>query len=212
MRRWQSHKIVEAEICMGWSIPQKTVTIVGGEIISVPENFFARGTPQIGPTEGDYLVRYSGGTEDESLSWSPKKVFEEGYTLLDNPDLTPPAGFHKCPVCLTVTREGPPTGVYVVGPHGSFTITDQELLPAILGSPERNPRVNASDRPLPSVRSGYAKHRWEYYVTSLPEGRDLALHMTSVGKDGWEFCCVLEPCGAGKSALYLFKRLGAPIP
>jgi hypothetical protein len=80
MRKWQSHKIVEADpitdIINTMSV--KAVVTMGlglqAERHNVPDNFFARGTPQI----NDYLVCY----DDGYLSWSPKKAFEEGYTVL----------------------------------------------------------------------------------------------------------------------------------
>ncbi len=79
MRKWKSHKIVEAEPI---TVVADTITYKGvttGEGLNayrheVPENFFARGRPEI----GDYLVRY----EDGYLSWSPKAVFEDGYRLV----------------------------------------------------------------------------------------------------------------------------------
>ena len=72
--RWQSHKKVWAD---------KIVKIGEGAILhldcgghrEVPDNFFARGFPQV----GDYYVRYEDGYE----SWSPTKAFEEGYTRID---------------------------------------------------------------------------------------------------------------------------------
>ncbi len=80
MRRWQSHKIVEAEQITSCAntITNKTVTTSDGlnaHRHEVPESFFARGLPDV----GDYLVIY----EDGYMSWSPKKAFEEGYTPHD---------------------------------------------------------------------------------------------------------------------------------
>lgn len=84
MRRWQSHKIVEADDITDIvnTMATKAVVTEGASAMEaerheVPDNFFARGTPQI----GDYLVRY----EDGYLSWSPKAAFESGYTLIDKP-------------------------------------------------------------------------------------------------------------------------------
>lgn len=79
LQRYVSHKIVEAGKIQGtkftvvgtlWQIE------VGGQQYDVPMDFCARGTPKI----GDYLVRYADGY----LSWSPAKVFEEGYVLLED--------------------------------------------------------------------------------------------------------------------------------
>lgn len=70
MRKWQPHKIVEAEPITDFS--RSLSSVIAGEKVVVPFNFFSRGEPKI----GDYLVRY----DDGYLSWSPKKAFEEGYT------------------------------------------------------------------------------------------------------------------------------------
>lgn len=87
MRRWQSHKIVEADEITDIVNTMATKAIVTegasameAERHEVPDNFFGRGTPQI----GDYLVRYDGGQETEYLSWSPKAAFESGYSLVDD--------------------------------------------------------------------------------------------------------------------------------
>ncbi len=88
--RYRSHKIVEAAPIYtdgGQAIgePHVVVDLPDGKPVAVhvPASFFARGKPE----RGDYLVRY----EDGYLSWSPKKAFEEGYTLIsdDPPPLSP---------------------------------------------------------------------------------------------------------------------------
>lgn len=79
MRKWQSHKIVEAEPIVG--IGPHSAAVANGESIPLPDNFTARGTPEA----GDYLVRY----DDGYLSWSPKKVFEEGYHSIQVPGTAP---------------------------------------------------------------------------------------------------------------------------
>lgn len=75
MRKWQSHKVVEADIILGMRMDgPPMVKVKYGEHyeeIIVPSNFFSRGSPRI----GDYFVRY----EDGYVSWSPAKAFEEGY-------------------------------------------------------------------------------------------------------------------------------------
>ena len=43
-------------------------------VMVVPVDFFGRGTPE----PGDYFVQY----DDGYVSWSPKKQFEDGYTLV----------------------------------------------------------------------------------------------------------------------------------
>ena len=80
MRRYQSHKIVEAAKILG--IQRMTpdgnyaVAIDDGEGLDVPPKVFARGEPEV----GDYMVRYSDGY----LSWSPAQAFEDGYILLED--------------------------------------------------------------------------------------------------------------------------------
>ena len=73
---WKCHKIVEAApitevVPAGCYVDQGNGA---GYLVIVPENFAARGAP----TVGDYLVRY----EDGCTSWSPKAVFEAGYTRI----------------------------------------------------------------------------------------------------------------------------------
>lgn len=77
MKRYQCHKIVEAAP-ISYVGPDFVNISTGENIIEqidVPADFFARG----GPALGDYLVRYE---PDGYLSWSPKAVFEAGYTLI----------------------------------------------------------------------------------------------------------------------------------
>lgn len=81
MRKWQSHKIVEAEPFDSFipgrgddsGKPGQRALLESGEEILLPDNFGARGEPE----EGDYVVRY----EDGYISWSPKEAFESGYSL-----------------------------------------------------------------------------------------------------------------------------------
>ena len=81
MKFYKSHKTVEASpiyrVNRARIVGDQSYLIVnGGSLaIDVPEDFFARGVPEI----GDYLVRYQ---PDGYLSWSPKHVFEAGYTDL----------------------------------------------------------------------------------------------------------------------------------
>jgi hypothetical protein len=70
MRRYRSHKVVEAAVI---AEVQPGRVRVGHEWIDVPTDIFARdGQPIIGV---DYLVRYADGY----VSWSPRAAFEEGY-------------------------------------------------------------------------------------------------------------------------------------
>lgn len=87
MRKYRSHKVVEAsEISAIDKGTERThgdvvnygITTVSGENFEVPASFYARGMPK----GRSYLVRY----EDGYLSWSPAKAFEDGYTLVADPD------------------------------------------------------------------------------------------------------------------------------
>lgn len=84
MPRWRCHKIVEAAqiesfnvivdppyVVVNWPL---TAGLRKGWVVYVPRSIFARGEPK----RGDYLVRY----DDNYVSWSPKKAFEDGYTLI----------------------------------------------------------------------------------------------------------------------------------
>lgn len=84
MKRYQSHKIVEAapidRVNRAKIVGEQSYLIVNGGALAVdvPEDFFGRGVPEM----GDYLVRYM---PDGYLSWSPKAVFEAGYTACAEP-------------------------------------------------------------------------------------------------------------------------------
>lgn len=80
MKTYQSHKVVEAAPIMGYTALGNYVNVEadnadGYERVSVPGDFFARGNPDL----GDYLVRYA---PDGYLSWSPRAVFDAGYTII----------------------------------------------------------------------------------------------------------------------------------
>ena len=82
MRRWRSHKIVEAEVIDRVEINTSdrrtsggSIEVRDGETVVVPRGFFARNKP----LPGDYLVRYGNGY----LSWSPHAAFEDGYTEVE---------------------------------------------------------------------------------------------------------------------------------
>ena len=77
MRRYLCHKVVEAGVIADHQRAEDELQVVldDGELVAVPESFFARGDPGA----GDYLVRY----EDGYLSWSPKAAFEAGYNELE---------------------------------------------------------------------------------------------------------------------------------
>jgi len=95
MKRYRCHKVVEAAPIVGVKRSEIVgqsdfIQITGSEVgnlgkpllIEVPHDFFARGVP----APGDYLVRYNAGSDAAAsvggtyLSWSPKAVFEAGYT------------------------------------------------------------------------------------------------------------------------------------
>jgi hypothetical protein len=79
MKKYQSHKVVEAAPIYGTDPSTNTVVISEAGHpryeVEVPKDFFSRGVPGI----GDYLVRYQ---PDGYLSWSPRKAFEAGYSEL----------------------------------------------------------------------------------------------------------------------------------
>lgn len=82
MKKYQSHKIVQAAEIEGiFSCTGGFEVIVkshpgNSETYHVNEQFFSRWKA----STGDYLVVY----EDGYMSWSPKTVFEEGYTEIDS--------------------------------------------------------------------------------------------------------------------------------
>lgn len=85
MKKYQSHKIVEAALIAAADFRADgsgRVVIVGdGDTASrtfdVPPGFKRPNTnPKMSVDGGDYLVRY----EDGYLSWSPKAIFEAGYS------------------------------------------------------------------------------------------------------------------------------------
>ena len=72
---WKCHKIVKAgKIISSYGFNGLVVEDVNGAEckVDMPPNAFARGLPNL----NDYVVIY----EDGYKSWSPAKVFEEGYT------------------------------------------------------------------------------------------------------------------------------------
>jgi hypothetical protein len=78
MQKFTCHKEVEAATVWSADPISNQVMVCDPDgrpdrVIMVPENFFGRGVP----SPGDYFVRYDGGY----VSWSPKSVFEDGYTL-----------------------------------------------------------------------------------------------------------------------------------
>jgi hypothetical protein len=75
MKRYKCHKEVRAAK-IAWADPTKDRVGVEGQESSVdcPPGMFERFVPK----PGDYLVQY----EDGYLSFSPKKAFEDGYTLI----------------------------------------------------------------------------------------------------------------------------------
>lgn len=81
MRRWQSHKIVEAEPIKECST--HTIELWNGEKIEAPANFYGRGQPIVrDEATSDMLVRYTNIDGGTYLSWSPRAEFDDGYTEL----------------------------------------------------------------------------------------------------------------------------------
>lgn len=81
MERYQCHKIVEAGEINHYNstdgVTGGEVVLEGGEVIQLNGPDYERIGKMAGNKHG-YLVRY----EDGYLSWSPKKVFEDGYRRL----------------------------------------------------------------------------------------------------------------------------------
>lgn len=82
---WQCHKVVRAgkirELINGQRAGSDAVVAMMVEAIDGSSTevcpgdaFFARGAPAL----GDYLVIY----DDDYISWSPAKAFEEGYSYI----------------------------------------------------------------------------------------------------------------------------------
>lgn len=74
MKKYRSHKIVEAAQISEARPATFLILTTEGDTVAVPSDFFSRGIPQ----PSDYLVKY----DPEYLSWSPKAVFEKGYSPL----------------------------------------------------------------------------------------------------------------------------------
>jgi hypothetical protein len=74
VKRYQSHKIVEAgQVADLEDVPTGFIVhLADGEKVPCSRGVFWRGFP----VKGDYLVRY----EDGYISWSPRHVFEAGYS------------------------------------------------------------------------------------------------------------------------------------
>lgn len=90
MKKFKSHKIVEAEIIIdvigdqpssGDPLARQLVVVIGGE------KFDVTGNKNFGKAKRwDYLVRYADGY----ISYSPRRAFEEGYTeVVDEPRAGP---------------------------------------------------------------------------------------------------------------------------
>lgn len=76
--RYRSHKIVRAApiLRFGRDPGEVVLDVPGGEVtLLLPPGIFARARP----VAGDYIVIYEGGY----ASWSPKIVFEGGYTVIE---------------------------------------------------------------------------------------------------------------------------------
>jgi len=74
--KYQCHKTVNAEQITSIETVEESglqiATLASGETASLPEN------PRYDPVEGDYLVSYTDGYQ----SISPRKAFEEGYSVV----------------------------------------------------------------------------------------------------------------------------------
>lgn len=73
MKKYKSHKIVEAGLIGAFT--EKGVLFEDGSETQITDAEYTRIDKMIDGRDG-YLVRY----DDGYLSWSPKDVFEAGYT------------------------------------------------------------------------------------------------------------------------------------
>lgn len=85
MQRYKCHKVVEAAQISAAIFKEDgsgRVVVVGDgptddRTFDVPAGFKRPNAgPKMNPNGGDYLVKY----EDGYLSWSPRAVFEDGYS------------------------------------------------------------------------------------------------------------------------------------
>jgi hypothetical protein len=76
MQRYKCHKIVEAGLIDYFDGP--AVILAGGEKVALSPQDHERIGKMV-KDGGGYLVRYDEGY----LSWSPKKVFEDGYAIYE---------------------------------------------------------------------------------------------------------------------------------
>jgi hypothetical protein len=81
MKKYQSHKVVEAGIIAALALDEdgSGVVIVEGVEYDVPTGFRRPGA-SVRPHAGDYFVRYQ---PDGYVSWSPRKAFEDGYRPIE---------------------------------------------------------------------------------------------------------------------------------
>lgn len=82
MKRYQSHKVVEAEKVIRWTLGNHMAALVGvdGTEVALPAGRCQGITDDLDSL--GYIVRYADGY----TSWSPSKAFEEGYTEIFSMD------------------------------------------------------------------------------------------------------------------------------
>jgi hypothetical protein len=137
MKKYQSHKIVEAAVIVMHTDGLVVVRDPDGteHSVTVPNDFAARGEP----SNGDYLVRYQ---PDGYLSWSPKPVFEAGYAELREAGMpaavevtvTAPAG-KRAEVVLMHEEVGSTTWTVTGGQSQTCSVVGDEVLIVHPGEP-----------------------------------------------------------------------------
>lgn len=121
MRAYKSHKIVTATKILSVEkapgLNDGTITVVHTDDGQAwkDQAIFARGVPEI----GDYIVRY----DDNYISWSPAKAFEEGYKEHHGDEAPVPQGPDPVAVQLVdAALKGVSKGQFITG--GGFGCHD----------------------------------------------------------------------------------------
>lgn len=96
MKKYKSHKIVEAGKMTAMDAKSEQVLVDGGDWVQLDRRAFSRiaqaAHESVSALSPGYLVRY----EDGYLSWSPAEAFESGYT-----ELRETGGIHPAPQAVT---------------------------------------------------------------------------------------------------------------
>jgi hypothetical protein len=114
MKSYQCHKVVQAGEILGVDAERHNVFFDNGGGVSMwtSADLFARGAPGV----TDYIVFYDG----DYVSWSPKAVFEAGYTYMA-PAAAP--AVEPAPVPAVAAPEPAPAPVTQAAPAINVTVT-----------------------------------------------------------------------------------------